>query len=423
MDFNPGYSLVGIVIDQAHMFARQGHRVIIYVSEQYNPQFENDMGLDVLLAKYENIIVKRMTRFMHLKDYTSAKDLTDEHKALAKEASEAFAGDFIAENVKHILTHDFIFTGWNLPYSEAVKLTSNSLIQQGKAVKWYHWVHSVPSQGKDWWDLNSYGLNHNIVFPNKTEIMRVAESFKTTANRVTVIPHIKDMRNWYDFGEGSMQILDQYPAIIKAELIQVYPCSTDRMSAKQLDVVMKMFAHMKLSGQKNVFLIIANQWATGRARREDVDKYIEMGENIGLIPGKDFCFTSKTPGMEKGISKRTLRELQLLSDIFIFPTREESFGLVGPEASFSGALPIINKSLTMMYEVMGHQCPAYEFGSFHNNVPSIKDDNYIRAVAIAVLNRVYADESVMTKALCRLKYNMDNIYTNYYLPITGPSVM
>ena len=164
-------------------------------------------------------------------------------------------------------------------------------------------------------------------------------------------------------------------------------------------------------------LIIANQNATGRQRQEDVKNYIDIGEKAGMIHKNDFCFTSLSPGHENGIEKRMLRELQLLSDIFIFPTREESFGLVGPEASFSGALPVINKSLSMMYEVMGNHCPAFEFGSFTTNAPIVNDDNYLRAVAFAVLNRMYADESVMTKAYCRSRYNMENMYKRYYLPL------
>jgi len=418
MDFNPGYSLSGIVIDQAHMLAKNGHRVLIFVSEQYNDNYEVDSGLADLQVRFSQIEVLKKTKFIHLTDYTKKAAMSDDHRIAAKEAGEIFADIFKQEKVEFVFTHDFVFTGWNLPFAEAIKYTHNSLVNAKKTkVKWFHWIHSVPSANRDWWQLEAYGQNHSLVFPNKTEIMRVAESYRTTANRVNVIPHIKDIRNWYDFGKESTELIDNFPAIMNAEIIQVYPCSTDRMSAKQLDLVFKIFAHMKLSGRKNVFLIIANQWATGRQRQEDVDAYIENAESIGLINTKDFLFTSKWPGFEKGIGKRMLRELQLLSDVFIFPTREESFGLVGPEASFSGCLPVINKSLTMMYEVMGNQCPAFEFGSFHTQAPAITNDDYLKAVAMAILGRIYADESVTTKSFCRRRYNMETLYSQYYLPL------
>ncbi|MDA3790508.1 MAG: hypothetical protein PF503_18700 [Desulfobacula sp.] len=429
MDFNPGYSLAGIIVDQAAMLLNQGHRVIIYVNEQYNPKNDEDMGLSDLLIKFGTHIdpeaddevvqfqIKRKTKFMHLTDYDSIAKLTDDHMKQAQEAGEIYFDEFKKEGVQVAFTHDFIFTGWNLPYSQAIIKTHQLLEQKSIPVMWYHWVHSVPSANRDWWNMANYGDNHFIVFPNQTEITRVAESFRTNPSQVKVIPHIKDIRTWYDFGVDAMGITRDYPNIMKAAVIQVYPCSTDRLSAKQLSIVIQIFGHMKIFAKVPVFLVIANQWATGRARKEDVEKYVTEAESCGLIEGKDFIFTSKC-GDEyaKGISKRMLRELQLLSNVFIFPTREESFGLVGPEASFSGALPIMNKSLDMMKEVMGHDAPSFDFGSFHNNTPAINDDGYIRAIALAVLNRVYSNEAIMTKIFTRTRYHMEAVYHRYYLP-------
>lgn len=418
MDFNPGYSLSGIVVDQIHMLARKGHKVVLYVNEQYNPANEADAGLTRVQEKFPELVsVKRLTKFMHLTDYASSKDLSDDHKAAAIEAGEIFAADFLEEGIETVFTHDFIFTGWNLPYDQAIFAVDNALSKKKERVLWYHWVHSVPSANRDWWDIKLHGNNHYVVFPNNTEIQRVAESFKCAVGQVKVIPHVKDIRTWYDFGDDAMELTERFPKIMEAQVVQVYPCSTDRLSAKQLSLVIQIFGHMKIFAKVPVFLIIANQWATGRQRREDVEKYIDEAENCGLINGKDFVFTSTTDDrFAKGISKRMLRELTLLSNIFIFPTREESFGLVGPEASFAGVLPVMNKSLDMMKEVMGTAAPAFDFGSHHNNTPQTKDPEYIKAVAMAVLNRLYANEALATKNYVKMLYNMDNIYHRYYLP-------
>jgi glycosyltransferase involved in cell wall biosynthesis len=248
--------------------------------------------------------------------------------------------------------------------------------------------------------------------------MRVAESFATTADRVEVIPHIKDIRSWYDFSDDAWDFTEQYQRIMSANIIQIYPCSTDRLEAKQLDAIIKIFGFMKLRGTQDVFLCAANQWATGRQRKEDVNIYIQKAIDAGLEPGIDFVFTSEyKEEFGTGISKRLLRELQLLQNVFIFPTKEESFGLVGPEAAFSGALPIINKSLTMQFEVMSTHAPAFDFGSFHQDTPNMESEDYINAIANAVLNRLYNNEAIMTKLYCRKRYNMDDIYTRYYLPL------
>lgn len=421
-EFNPGYSLTGIVVDQAHMLAREGHKVIIYVNENFNPIWDKDSGLSSLKKKYAGkILVKPLTKFMHLKDYEEVKELSTEHRTAAAELASIYAADFEKEGVSVAFTHDFVFTGWNLPFSTAVK-TMNSLLWQNQiSVKWFHWIHSIPSGNRDWWSLVEYGANHQLVFPNKTELVRVAETFRTEAVFVKIIPHIKDIRTWYDFGNDAFEFTERYPNIMKANVVQIYPCSTDRLHAKQLDVLIEIFGNLKSHLGMDVFLVAANQWATGKQRKEDVNEYIQKAKDSGLDYGNDFVFTSEI-GKEfsTGISKRMLRELQHLSNLFIFPTREESFGLVGPEASFSGAMVVTNRSLKMMMEVMSTHCPSFDFGAFDHACAAMEPDmrtNYLIAVARSIAQRMYHDESLMTKLYCQKRYNMDAIYREYYLPL------
>lgn len=414
MDFNPGYSLSGIVVSQAKMLLWEGHKVFVFVNEQFNPKYNDDSGITDLL-KYEGFHLSKKTKFMHLTDYDTAASVTEKHIKEAEEAGETFTKEFLDNSIDTVFTHDFVFTGWNLPYSLAIK-NCNNKIKGTRDLKWFHWVHSCPSGKRDWWQLNTYGPNHKIVFPNKTEVMRVAESYSTNPSNIMVIPHIVDIRAWYDMSEEVWAITDAYSDIMEAEVIQIYPCSTDRLHAKQLDIVIKLFGCMKKARVK-VFLFIANQWATGTQQKEDLQKYIDLGEQYGLVYEKDFVFSSSIhPDYEAGLSKRMLRELQLLSNVFIFPTREESFGLVGPEASFSGALPIINRSLTMQFEVMGHEVPGFDFGSFHQNHLEVNNPEYINAVALAILNRLYSNEAIQGKNYTKRRYNMNHLYNRYYLP-------
>lgn len=430
-DFNPGYSLSGIVVDQALTLLRHGHKVAIYTNEQYNPKYNDDARITALLEKYQDLFtIHNKTKFMHLTDYKTIANVSEEHINASNEAANIFANDIMEFEFDAIYTHDFVFTGWNVPYSIAVKKTSRILDKQGYKCKWFHWIHSVPSVGSDWWQLNEYGKNHFLVFPNQTEIKRVADMYRTTPSSVRVIPHIKDPRTYYDFGEDAMLFTDMYPKIMSAEIVQVYPTSSDRMSAKQLDIVIRIFGNIKKAGI-SVFLAVANQWATGLQPRQNIKEYIKLAKEVGLTPNDDFVFTSEistysygntedeiVKPYELGIPRKMLRELQLLSSVFIFPTVEESFGLVGPEAALSGALCITNRSLTMMFEVMGNYCPAYDFGSHHQNHPQSKDDEYLGAVAASIIDRLFRNEAIRTKMRCKQRYNMDYLYNRYYFPIT-----
>ena len=417
-EFNPGYSLTGIVVDQVEMLAKYGHNVTLAVNEQFNSKFNDDIGLsDIILKNPDKVEICPDMTFLHLTDYQTKSSLSQDHIVGVEQATKAIKTLIMDFDIEVIFTHDLIFTGWNLPYALAIKQVQKELGES--KIKWFHWVHSIPGGHKDWWTLDEYpGFNY-IAFPTRTEVNRVAESFYTSQSKVLLIPHIKDIRNWYDFSSETKAFIDDFP-IMQANILQVYPCSSDRLHAKQLHLLIRIFGFMK-QAVDNVFLLAVNQWATGKQRKEDLEKYIELAKFSGLEYGKNFAFTSEyetnnCKPYEIGISKRMLRELQLLSNLFIFPTIEESFGLVGPEAAFSGALVISNKSLPLLSEVVGLHAPQYDFGSFLHKIVEIDDDNYLRAVAYSILNRFYTSDAVMTKTFCRKRYNLDNIYKRYYLP-------
>jgi hypothetical protein len=274
---------------------------------------------------------------------------------------------------------------------------------------------------RDYWYLRGYGNKHKIVYPNKTDIRRVAEQFKTETEQIRVIPHPKDLRSWMDFGPLTCQFLDDYPGVMQADIVQIYPCSTDRLSAKRLDTVILTFANMKKMGW-TVSLVVANQWATGRQRKEDVAKYRKLASRNGLT-SEEVAITSEWQNGKwaQGIPKEVLRELFMCSNLFLFPTREETFGLVLPEAVLSGGvLPVLNKSLQMMMEVSGMNADFIDFGAFNAAVPA--QDGFERAVALAIIGRLTRNESIMCKTYMRQRYNWDNLYQKFYRPIFAESV-
>lgn len=400
MEFNPGYSLTGIVQDQITMLHRFGHEVILVVNEQYHG------------AAVDNCQLCPVLPFTHLRDYTTIEDLTDEHKAIvaltAERLVEALQGVDIA------LTHDYLFTGWNLPYGLACREASKSL----PALRWFHWLHSIPSSMRDWWNIREYGPQHKLVFPNKTDALLVAEQYRGVFSDVVAIPHIKDPRTWFEFDADTCAFIDEYPAIIHAGIVQVYPASCDRLAAKRLGEVIRIFGELKRKGN-SVCLVVANQWATTRQPKQNMDGFRSTAWKCGLEPENEFIFTSQfdEPRFETGIPRRMLRELTQLSNLFIFPTREESFGLVLPEACLSGAvLPVLNKSLNMMYEVSGGNGLFFDFGSNQREWNRC-DDKYFADIASIIIGRLMTNEAIRAATFMRQTYNMDTIYQRYYAPM------
>jgi hypothetical protein len=400
-DFNPGYSLTGIVTDQLRMLQEHGHEVDLYTCTQFNHS-----------SLPPGIKVKNLIPFAHLIDYTTKKDITPDHMTTLEETSDMLVKEL--KDTPIVFTHDFLFTGWNLPYGLGVLNTTHHLPD----TRFLHWIHSVPTAHKDWWMAPTYGPQHKMIFPNDTDKILVAEQYQGTLDHVRCVHHIKDLRTWFDFHEDTCRFIKAYPAVMQADVVKIYPASVDRLSAKRVREVILIMGEIK-KRNKSVCLVIAAQWATGRMQKENVDNYKRMAESSGLTPD-EVIFTPdfEAPKFDVGIHKQFLRELMLCSNLFIFPTREESFGLVFPEACLSSAvMPLANKSLRMLGEIGGNHGLYFDFGSYHHEVHHKNATKYYQDLAVILLGRMRQNESISIRTHMRQTYNYDNLYYNEYEPL------
>jgi hypothetical protein len=409
--FDPWYSLTGIVKDQVRMLKEYGNDVFIIVNERFNGDESEFQDPNVKLLK--------KLPFAHLKDYQNNDPLTEDHQLVAEKTAQAMSEIIDEYGIETVFTHDIVFTGWNKVYAEGLK----KLNGKTPGVVWMHWVHSIPTRLSDWWIMAEYGPGHSIIYPNKTDIVRVAENYRTNTSNVKIIPHIKDIRIMFDFDDAACELIDTYPALMQADVVQVYPASSDRFDAKRVQEVMRIFGYIKSMGH-SVCLLIANQWATTQQHYANLKEFYNLARSYGLEPGKDFIFSSLfarqdgTQPYKVGVPSKILSQLMMLSNLFIFPTREETFGLVLPEVSLaSGALCVLNRSLQMMSEVGGGNTLYFEFGSYTHNHTVEDKDEYLRMVALIIMGRIQQNDGILTRTFMRKKYNYDNLYAKYYAPI------
>ncbi len=406
-DFNPGYSLTGIVSDQIRMLKKHGHEVHLFVCAVFN---------DKSFPFVSEAILHKSIPFAHLIDYDTRAKLTADHKDTIYETKKMLIKELA--DIDIVFTHDFVFTGWNLPYYEGVRTASPFLPK----IRWMHWIHSIPARGSDWWNINEMGVNHRLIYPNATDKLLVSEQYRGQMKHVRSIHHIKDLRTWFDFKESTCEFIDKYPAVMQAEMIQIYPAGVDRLLAKRVREIILMFASLKRHGA-SVCLVIASQWATGKKQKEDANEYKKIASIEGLLVDEEFIFTHdfQSPKYDVGIPKEILRELFLCSNVFIFPTREETFGLILPEACLCGVMPVLNRSLDMMKEIGGG------FGSYHSFGSNMVDHNvedekkYYSDLAMILLGRMKENESIMAKTFHRMNYNWDALYQKEYAPIFAES--
>lgn len=406
MDFNPGYSLTGIIKDQTLMLKKHGVDVHLYVNEQFN---------QMDLIDFEHITVHQKIPFAHLTDYTSKTEISEDHKKTIIDMKNLLIKDLSDFDV--IFTHDFVFTGWFLPYGLGC-IEASKILQKPR---WMHWIHSVPSVMRDWWFIRNYGAKHKLVFPNAADQLRVAEQYRGGIENVIIIPHIKDIRTFQDFHRDTNRLIDSMPSILSSTVMQVFPAGSDRLCAKGIEQVIKIFGFIKGMGN-NVCLLIANQWATGRQRKECLGPYEDLAKRVGLVPYVDIAFTSDLHSdWANGLPKHMVRELFQCSNLFVFPTREESFGLVVPEAALCGVLPVLNKSLESQTSISLGTALYFDFGSFTRPFQPANEDVYYNDIAKIILGRMLQSETLKTKTMFKNLNNMDYLYNKYYAPFIAES--
>jgi hypothetical protein len=422
-DIRPGYSLSGIAMDQALMLNRHGHEVHFFASEDF--QKENPIDLP------PEITLHRTVPHAPLTDYTKSEDLTEIGKVHAKRLERYFAKQL--KDFDIAFTHDWVFTGWNYPFALALQRSRDKT----RHVGFMHWVHSVPCSGWDWWNLYAYGdptsdpptlpRNHFLISPSESNAQQVAEQWRCTREETRCIPHIKDPRSWFEFSDDTNAFIDAHPGVLQADIVAIYPASCDRLTAKQLHLLILLFAGFKRRCLTTC-LVCANQHAARKTHKENMDQFLELAETAHLItrrnkPAADFAeefiFTSDLdhPKYEQGIPRRMLRELLLLSNLFVFPTREESFGLVAPEAALCGNFMVLNRDLEVLKEIFHDQGAYFHFGSNYRGFEPGNWEQYLDNVAAAILSRMKNNEAIMAQTYTRQLLNMDKLYFSHYEPL------
>ena len=398
-----GYSLTSVVEDQCRMLARYGHDTTVCVSSQFDKSTMPDLGPRVKL----DLVMPVIEKARDYNDYSLLRR-NKQHMEVA-DALARFLGSLVESDV--LLSHDIVFTGWNLPFFQG-------LFQSGIRCQCYHWIHSMALHRFNWWNLPALGDNHKLVVPNRAYRQLTAEVYHTTIENVIYIPHIRDIRSFLRLGQEACDFIDDYPLALQADIVQVYPASSDRFQYKGLRDLIYLFREFKALGY-SVCLIVANQWATGRQPREDLLDYQDTAVNNNLSPS-EFIFTSewRKPKYETGISQQFLRDLMSLANVFIFPTFSESFGLVLPEAILSGGvLPVINSDLEIMSELLENRGMRFGFGSWQHKLEKNHSSDWYAAVAAAISKRMYDEEAVASRSIVRQQYNMDTIYCKFYASI------
>ena len=341
----------------------------------------------------------------------------------------------ILENNQICLTHDIIYQKAHRIYNLACRAAADKI-----NIKWLHHLHSCPIQSPKDMDFPET-LEHTpfpnswILYPNSYDIPRVAKMFGIEESDVKPVHHPIDICEYFDFHEYTKKLVEEKD-ILDADVIGCYPLRLDR--GKQPEKVIKIFAELKKLGNK-VRLVIADFHSSGG------DKVVFRDEMLSMLPGlsldnMDITFTSQLPfgaeiraqdfvgnikylnKAEIGCPRKMIKDLMLLSNLFILPSRTETYSLVAQEAALCKSFLVLNQDFAPMRSIYG-DTPLYvqfggnlpqsgrDFGEINTSFKP-NEQTYYKDVANWINYWLKHEKAIAMNTKIRKERNLKTVYKN-----------
>lgn len=405
-NFNAEYSLVTVVRQQLDMFTKYGYEVVLFTLNIFKD--------DSLVP--DKVELRKIIPQLILEPYGSG-DLTniDKDTELAQKAIE--------ENFQDIdvcLTHDIIFINSYLPYNKALRRAMDTKLNH---VKWLHWMHSGPSygnlNGSDFDLLRTLPDKSLLVYMNHTDSLRAAEMYHTMPKNVRTIFNSMDMRSLNNFHPTTDELIDHFD-LMSPEILVSYPLSTTRMGegGKQIRKAIRIVSEIKKRGY-SVKFVVPNAHANGSREKLAIEETAMYASELGLSRN-ELIFTSlfNKPLLEQGVPHEVVRDLFLLSNVFIFPSYSENCPLVLLEAMAGGNILVLNGDFPALKDFGGHNAMYFGFESTiqQNRIYPNGEENYYRDIAILILSEYGQNKAIKAKTDLRRRFNIDYIFKQQLEP-------
>lgn len=438
VDFSPGYSLNGVILDHARMLKRAGWDYDILVLKNFNQR-------DLQAVRAEGVSVRDVLPQTVLVDYatsepprsTSEKEIgfEDQVKIHLNGAGDGSIGYLEAlADYDVVASHDLMFLGWHLPQNAAIR----SCIERWPEKNWLSWIHSGPSQRPDGTcfpsTLRYEAAPHSTyVFLNETQRHDCALMLGATHDQISVVYNSRDLRDLHSFSTEAEAMIDAYD-LTNHEIMQVYPFSTPRWEAKGVQKLAAMFGEWKKMGVRGK-LVLVNAHANSPCDKESVDAIERVCAEQSLDLDKDVVLTSryaearlreakKVKNNDAAVRKwrewthcvphQVVRELTMLANTFVFPSDSECCSLIQAEAAASGKFMILNAEFSPMREFAVDGTLAFDFRS---NAPH-ENPEFYECAAREAWSKMMTDTTFLNMTRARTTvYNRDWIWRRQFEPI------
>lgn len=399
------YSPIIVVGEQINMLLRNGYEPVLIASEGWNPPEDSIFNQVRTVRLYQPVIDG------HIVD----KAFETEVDKIYEELNTALPDDAV------VFTHDLIF----LPDYVKHNVACRRIAAERSGIRWFHMIHSATSPGTLIQEREMFGEQYNkhlsekfpnsaVMFPNGYDIPRVAKNFGYEEDEVFEVPH---PTNPVEGMEYIVKRVYDDKRLWEKEVLMIYPLRLDR--GKQAEMNVRLIAACKEEGMTS-HLIFCDFQSTG----DDKVTYREELKALARELKAEDCVTflsefDDSAHMES--SHKVVLDLFTLSNIFMLPSKSETYSLVAQEAMLKGNLAILNHDFMPMRQIYGKNAIYRQFSSniaFDGQDGEINTeysniDGFFKDMANNVKYWLENDRVLRAKSWVRVYRNPDYVFQEF----------
>lgn len=401
------YSLNRVVQDQIKMLVLHGYKVKVFVAQGFQPK--------------EAYALEGVSLFELPDVHTSNEGILPEGWEAEVEKMRLALLEGL-KDVDVVISHDLISQPAHLIHN----LATRKILKDYPKLRWLHWVHSVFSSNmpSNIMEASKIGRekfpNSFLVFPNTYDIPRLARNFAYEETDVKWCPHPTDIEEFFNMHEASRRFIRE-KKLLEADVIMVYPCRLDR--GKQPHFLVELAAALKRKGS-SVRVIFMDFHSTGGDKvvyREEMKK---QAENLG-VKEEIFFFSEFDKKFEYEAPQQIVKDLMMISNVFMLPSRSETYSLIAQEAILCGNFVILNQDFLPFRSIFGDLPKYFQFsgnigidgydGSIDTKYGNVQA--YFNDIAAYICYMITYDKVLALKTKIRKERNIYTVFKSYLEPL------
>ncbi len=390
--FPPSYSVATVICDQARMLAMDPTWFVqIWVNESANlAGAPKDFPLNVEIVR----CVPTVSRMEP--DQWAAAD--------ADRIASAIRLNLMKLGNAMVISHDLLFLRTHVAYAAALHS-----LGEIRGFAWMHVCHSAagarPALGTGSAARLTLPPGHKLLCLNPSQRESLARYYDTTVDNVLVCPNARDIVSWYDFHPIAAELTRQY-GLDQADIVQVFPVCATRLEPKGVGKVIEIFSWLCRNHRLDCRLVLAVANAGGPREQAALAGLRTRALNLGMGPDQLIITSEDFPDTAVGgIPHRAVRDLFLVSNVFVFPSLSEASSLVLGEAALAGCLIVGNTELRETDNLLGVDQLRYDFGSLRQPLTDVKLDG----VALDILRALDHSQANRSKRKMLYEFNFTTV--------------